>query len=496
MSARQENLENVISKVGSVFEAGLSGINNTIEWQLRRKSEGDVNDECGKGKVMEALNRLHAEIIGTQGLCQSLSSQFSEWRQNETEALRTSRDSRQEELARKLEQRNNTLEDREVDLRGLMNAFSSKMSQVWGKLTGNRDNANDALQETIDQLQERFDASLMRERTWSAQNLGQTEAAVHELKEHVKSLIQAEHGAIEAPGLRDAEKLRLMLRQEKGTVARLTKNIQKLEKEAALMTGLRERWTRDLRLIDSLRSQLSAIQQRMPRVEGMAAKLDNIGRLNAFIHSTASYPSDEKKWIQGELKSRNTDEDAASQAAESSQGEGEASQSAMTETDADNDPTVSRYEFASRRVMVCSPAPELDPPSPPLSIEQEQIRRREGAKPRPILRVTTAPTENARAREVEELGISFSYSQYNRPVMAGSSKAAEEPASNAKRTPAVSMDDIHRIGKRFKSDSQESSPGDLTRPGKTSGTAQGRASAGTKGSRRVIRTYSRKPVEE
>ncbi|KAF4125629.1 hypothetical protein GMORB2_0873 [Geosmithia morbida] len=506
MATCQESLEQVISRVGSAFEDGLIGVNKTIEWQLDKKFEEGRKGEDGPKEVTESLSRLHAEMRGTRDLCENLRSQFSEWNQAEAEALRTTYISRQEELAQKLEQRGNTLEGRELNLQGLISTFTSKMSQVWGKIKGNKNDAKDALQETIYQVQERFEASLLRERAWSAQKLVQMEAAVLELRDHVRNLTQIERGSTETPAQQNVEKLHLMLQEERGTVARLTENIHSLEKEAKLMTGLRERWTRDLWLIDSLRSQLSAIRHRMPQVESMAAKLDSISLLNSFIHSTASYLSNEKKWIQGELTTRDNGSSSAGSSqlravheqTRSTDSKGPATEGSIPGVNTGCSVAAGPHGISTRRVTVCCPTLELDPPSPPLSVEQEQIKRREAAKPRPILRFTAKPSQSPKVSgpAAEELGASFSYSQYNRPVMVRSAQTGEDARSGRKRNPSVSMDDIHRIGKRFKPEPPENVPGDLTTPSiKTSETARGKHVDGIRGPRRIVHTYSRNLAE-
>lgn len=552
LAAGQDSLQSTVSTLGKVLEDELAGINSSVSWQVQHKLE-ETGHEDAISKVRESLDAVHLNLSELHGLCENLGSQFGSWVRVEAESRRHVSASREAELTWQLEQRQDTLADRETELRGLMDDLIARVDKVREDIARNQEGTKESLQQAMHQIKERFDTTLCREREWSTQKLEQTEAIIVALQNHTKNTIEAFEDGNEASGLKDTKDMGYMLQEAKRKVSGMTERIRILEEEASHTRELRERWNRDIHLIDSLRGQLSAIHQRMPRVESIAAKLEGIGRLNGLIHSTACYLQNEKRWIGEELLTssgsggvgNDTSANDATVISQDSNPEAEPEGALEANNDADRArPTLdnldsgvsantSSTDFASRKVMVYSPVLEFNSPSPPPSIEQEQVRRREGVRPRSILRFET---KLAKQPEAPQGDLPLSQNLYNRPVTSesstqgkgigsivdrirsafvpensgtktwkfptlaefgrsGQSEGTDCPGAGHKRTAPVSVDNIHKIGKRFKADTQDAHLGDL-RGSRGGGIgmekSQNQRKDKTLEPRRVKHTYSRK----
>lgn len=498
--------------------------------------------------MTDAVENLHQEFLKVQEACEEKGSRFSAKVRDERKALKAYHASRESELIRLLRDRENTLAEREQHLQIPIGDYADEIQQV-REIFMNHNEARDvALQTAVDQFQERLDIALGEEEEWSFQGTQETQAAISSLNKQMRTVKTAIIGSNELHG--SQEHLREELQKEKRNVIRLTEEFRKSE-QLVSADGLKERWTRDIQSIDELRTQLSAAYHRLPRVEGIASKLENIGRLNGVIRSTERYLSDEKKWVQGELEARSHSEKICtsvegpthclqhpyaqdsdqSNSASGSQSTTQSTLGRAKELENRTTESSSQDKFP-RKVTVLNPAMDFKSPSTPPSIEQEQQRRRGGTKPRPILRSTTGFEKQTHGSGEEAPSAPLNHSQYNRPLMAAwnstssgrmgsdvvgkirsgllstsqsekswafptvaefersSQICSQDSQVGEKRKPLVAVDNIHKIAKRFKVGSQETSPGDLKASVKTK-----EASTRATDMRLALRKYSRKTGE-
>lgn len=363
--------------------------------------------------IAESLKILQEEMSSTRDTCGHMGQQFRGWVSEEMGALRESHESREENLLQQFRDRFEALGTREQQLRILLEEYSSKLKHLQER---SPEEAKELVNQAANAFKMSLDATLLQEREWLAQRLHQNEMALSSLEDHVREPPTAAHP--------DIEDLQQDLEGERAAAIRLTKDIQRLSKEAALSTQLHKRWKQDIQQVDSLRAKLSAAHRRMPRIEGIAAKLDSINRLNGLIHSTTKYFAKEKSWITEELAATAGDETLKIQPSQTLE---------IEPVDHDNpnsaNPGGHRVDPVrdDRRVAVRSPWQDSDAPSPPPNVEQERHRRRDGAKPRPILRSSINATSSKVASadisqvtsKMESPALAANYSHYNHSVAPG-----------------------------------------------------------------------------
>ena len=553
--SRQDEFEHTVSAVGRGLEKELTVIKSAMSaywcWQQTTKE----NHDHAIDMATEKLGQVHADLVQTKELCQDKQGHLASC-VAELAALKEDRRSLEGLLTQQFKDRDDALLERERRLQDFFEGFAENVRQIQENSTNNNRLAEVALQAAIGQFRELLDAALRKEREWSARKLEQTQTAILSPLDRIKITETTIAGGPEHHAS-DINQLKRELQKEKASVLRLTEEVQKFKQMASEFSSLQDRWMRDIQQIDSLRAKLSAAHHRIPRVEGIAAKLENIGRLNGLIRSTASYLSTERRWVQDELASRSEDkhrlvgEEVLSHCLQHSQIKDTdetdfTSQSRSTTRGMSEVPVVpdgcavpesaiDSLEFSPRKVTVLNPAMDFKSPSPPPSIEQEQMRRREGKKPRSILRFMTDFDQQEDSPTVEALRLPLSHSQYNRPVMATpnptssggpNTKVVEQirssfvstshsepssafptvaefeqsgqlrsqgPQAGDKRRPPFAVDSIHSIAKRFKSASQATSPGDLRASVKSADIPA--RPARMPSHRPVRRTYSRKVDE-
>ena len=542
--------EDNMTSFGNGFMTELKSMKEATQWYIRQRID-EMGNNAINIRLAETLEKLHTELLGVKGIYEDQERRFVACIRDELDALKAEHGSREAEIKQQLSDRDNFLIDREQQLQFLIENYANFLRKLQEKFANNDKAGEEVLKAAVNQFQERLDTALSKERQLSAQSLHQTQITILSLKDHVESMKTVMLGSEELPGSPDVEQLRRELQIEKSNVLRLTEEVRKSAQVAAAAEGLQERWIRDIQGIDSLRAKLSAAHHRIPRVEGIAAKLESIARLNGLIHSTANYLSTEKRWIREELstrsqwKSLDNTEDMShrlqrSKAQDSEQQDSANGSQSTTKSDLEIPTDLENRakqnsvnnNFSPRKVTVLNPAMDFRSPSPPPSIKQEQMRRREGTKPRSILRCTPGFEKQTGVSGGEALSLPLNHSQYNRPVMATWSSTSsgsvhtevveqirsgllstnhfEQPWTfptvaeferssqrhkqgsqlNDKRKAPSPVEDIHNIAKRFKTGSQETSPGDLKASVKSTETSA--RSAGMPFHRPVLRTYSRK----
>ncbi|KAL6865776.1 hypothetical protein ACO1O0_001874 [Amphichorda felina] len=552
--SRQGLFENNVTSLGNGFMSELKSMKEDTQWYMRQRID-ETSNKAVNARVEETLGQLHRELMVFRGIYEDQGRHLLACIRNELDTLKAEHDSREAEIRQQLSDRDNFLTDREQQLQVLIEDYADFLRKFQEKFVSSDKAGDEVLKTAVSQFQERLDTALTKEREWSAQQLQKTQAIILSLQGQMEGMTTAMSGI---GGPRDSpsvEQLRRELQNEKSNVLRLTEEVHKSAQAVTATEGLRERWMRDIQGIDSLRAKLSAAHHRIPRVEGIAAKLESIARLNGLIHSTTNYLSTEKRWIQEELTARphaksvdvaeenrghhiqpsGTQEHEQQTSMNGSQYTAESNLEVSKHLETWDEPNASQDNFSPRKVTVLNPAMDFRSPSPPPSIEQEQMRRREGTKPRSILRSIPGFEKQTGLSGGEALSLPLNHSQYNRPVMATWNstssgnvfrevveqirsgllsannseqswgfptvakfeRSSQQPTQyaqlNDKRKAPVPVDNIHNIAKRFKSDSQETSPGDLKASVKSTETSA--KSTRVPLHRPALRTYSRKVGE-
>ncbi|CEJ91062.1 hypothetical protein VHEMI06800 [[Torrubiella] hemipterigena] len=164
---------------------------------------------------------------------------------------------------------------------------------------------------------------------------------------------------------RDSGSLHDELTSERSLTNRLKEKIEVLEREVRDGEDLKQKWKQDVQAIDDARCQLQNIQEKVTKTDEIAAKMDSMLRINSCIQATSDYLRTERTWVRKQLENRGV----------------------SATTTASSNEELGRKSLA-RKVVLASPI-NIMPRSDCVTVEQEQKQRREGAKPKPILRQQT-----------------------------------------------------------------------------------------------------------
>lgn len=382
MAARlQLGLGEIASQVHTEMQSGLH-----VEYDIREEAR----------KVTEVCEAISIDVRKSHEVFEKIEEHFSSHSVSK-EQVQALRDSQHAVFVQQLRERQSHITTLEQQIHLLREDYLENISGMMNKMQNNDQAMEERLHVLGAELRSRLDDGFKRERLRSEKTL----QASDEIKNVLEVQVQEARQKLQELGTTSKLMIEQNSQQEHEESKILLQKVQQFEQEAAGTHQLRERWTKDIQAIDALRSQLTSIFEKVPDLIDFETKLEQIGSINSHIHSTASYLAAERLWVQNQLKPQEDMVDPERPMAMRSLATG------MTK--------ICIQEQARRKVTVQSPA--MNSPSPPPSIEQEQLRRRETIKPRSILKTTATSTVEAAGPTENFLRVSQNHSQYNRPVM-------------------------------------------------------------------------------
>ncbi|KAK5995137.1 hypothetical protein PT974_03532 [Cladobotryum mycophilum] len=328
------------------------------------------------------------------------------------------------DLESQLEERSERIRNLERQLELVCENYAAKIATVTNTTIRDGEATRNSVQSSIMELRSLLDEGFKAEKQVTEKMLRQNEdttsALMVELQAAKDQLAYlAENQRHNSTEIRTSQK---GLDRDQEVVANLKLRISELEHESKTSMELRQRWIRDIRMMDPLRTKLKALQERLPLMEGLGMKLDEIVQMNASAQSASSYLATEKDWIRQQLEAK-TDSQNNEGTALVSYSNGETLFASNPEASnlpghmAEDSNTESytsslEEEVASRKVVVHSPIHREDSPVPP-SVQQEQKRRRELIQLRSILKHHVPSKRESTNLESDSLQLSIRTNQYH-----------------------------------------------------------------------------------
>ncbi|UKZ76581.1 hypothetical protein TrVFT333_004288 [Trichoderma virens FT-333] len=258
--------------------------------------------------------------------------------------------------------------------------FMKKAEAMISEALNNRKETIDVVRSATDELRATLEQGFGQEREMTAQMLQGNENVLKALTaysdEQKQLATQTDHKSSE---------LQATLESEREAAAELGRKIQELEQKSQETENLRDRWLKDVEMINKVRSQIKAIEMRIPQVENYDKKLDRIVEISRSIQSSASYLATEEEWVQLELAGIIPKPDASEPVASCEITTAPLPHFVESNVVAEQQASI-KEDAISRKVTVHSPDPGEVSPSPPLTVIQEQKRRREVTQLRSILK--------------------------------------------------------------------------------------------------------------
>lgn len=390
--------------------------------------ESDIQHQ----NLSEHLDGISTSLSSHEETCQQARQELAEWVQSQPKIREDVVSTFDRQVTELLQNRESAIKDLEERLQQTSDENQSKLDIVMEAVLRGDEKSKQLLDSTIESIRQTLDDHFEGERARSERDLGHSEAVRNAIKAELKDIKEQ----LSVADSEDAESqlLQETLIEERKKASALQERLGKLEGEAERSEDLRKRWHRDIQAIDSLKATLKVLAGRVPSVESLEHRFNNMARINQIMGSTATYLMTEHSWVSQQLQARTnlqetgavTEQALTAEAHQEEPIERQEKNADMEEcqsTIKDDQPVLvglwdpvkisSSQELNQRRVVVRSPAGDVAyGPAP--SIEQEQRKRREAATPRSILRPTGTSSQNSQS----SANTSTSHTQYNRPVMA------------------------------------------------------------------------------
>ncbi|KAI9151703.1 hypothetical protein HJFPF1_08912 [Paramyrothecium foliicola] len=455
---KQEDTAQLVNDIRVDMSSGFESLGERICSELAQnpmtaESEPGRDEQLGSfvDKVLEDMRATRADY----GRLQQALEARTQCEQKQSEVQHVERN----DLILQVQQRESRISDLENQLQLATEDYARQVEGMRVTIQDNDETSKKQLRALAEELRRGLEGGIQKEKELFERTLRESEAA----KERLEADLQQAKEQLESYPPENTNVLRVSLQHEQESAARLTQRVLDLEKESESRRELGARWQQDINAIENLRTKLTAAFERVPGLESFGAQLNRIAEMNNYITSTATFMRSEGSWIQeqlqvqlperaqsnaGETTSMNTkaveavnNQNNASVEAKPRSSESFRSQIAKQVYGIES--TISVDDLARRRVVVQSPCIDANTPSPPLSIEQEQRRRREGARTRPILKPLGVQALGLTESQESVLRVAHHHSQYNRPVIGGISKAASQKGSRV--LPVAATDGNHKV---------------------------------------------------
>lgn len=287
LNSKQTATEKIMMTHGKSFVTQLEWIQTAVESVIQRMNQVDhTNIRQG---VDEGMHRINSTVSQAHQACVDMGHRLDALGASMREALRAGASAREGELQKQVDAQNAVLGERDHQLQVLSDDFAAKFQLV-----------EEQIQNALTEIQQHLESH--KEKEAFEQKLNESD----EVNKNI--LIQLEEAKSMLSECRAAraidDETANQLVEERLTVSKLNEKIRQLEKEASMVRELEIKCQTNKSSLETLQTQVAAALQKFPRVETMAAKLDNIGRTNSILHRTDQFLLEQKAWVQQELAER------------------------------------------------------------------------------------------------------------------------------------------------------------------------------------------------
>lgn len=442
MSA-QSQAKGSISKLRTDVTTELEGIKKAINGQKSELSLGRETQTNMRCEIRESLENLGSVMKGAQQGCESAGLQMTESFDRQTKKQENILAFLQTEVTRQFKEREEQITERESKIFDLQqklqlstDAYASRVTSMGNSISNSNEVANKQLQDALSAIHDTLEKGFEKEKSDIERSLSQSEEQCATLQAQVEEEKRKLAVVRNTLTNTDNSQLRQSLVDERQAVISLTAKLTQYELAAKESSQLHDRWLRDIQAIDVLRGQLKHVTERLPHVNALGGQLQDMVTMNNMMRTTAGYLNDERRWVQEQLKSK---VQSVASTIPAPPAIIKLSQTELGDLSA-HMPTSSHREVVStepraqkedllpkpesqdsqandqRKVHVYSPAVGIRSPSPAMTIQEEQQRRREGITPRSILKSSQSSSQEAFNEDLPPK-IPPNQSQYNRPVM-------------------------------------------------------------------------------
>ncbi|KAG5974614.1 hypothetical protein E4U56_004424 [Claviceps arundinis] len=394
--------------------------------------------------LSNAFECIRDGVAGTREVCDDLGQSLESWFSEERRSMSEEQSLWKEDVVSQLTQREKTIDDLKTVCDNAAQMHSTRFEQL-SKSLATKEEGKQLAQAMMEEFRFVLDHELCRDKAKAEHDSKQTQCTLANLESQIRTVI--DHFEREKTGGSDAE--------SRGSNASSKHMIQDLQAEAKATADLRHRWHSDVKLIDSMRSNLERVQSLMPYIDQCHGMMDSVTRVEDMIEHTSKYIDQEHRWVRHQLQEQALARD-----------DNMAATSDAMRLRPDDDPQAhddiagvgsvhaSIQETLRRRVHVHSPIEPFLPANAP-SIEQEKKRRRDAIKVPSILKIIGQPS----SQETIVMGDECNKTETELGPVHEYRKKNAQSGSSAEETTRI----IHEIGSSFITEKPVRSAFDLPR---------------------------------
>ncbi|RDA93867.1 hypothetical protein CP533_4531 [Ophiocordyceps camponoti-saundersi (nom. inval.)] len=406
LATNQGRMEGTLLNLRDGCGIQVQKIREYLEYQNDEVLNGQRDVEKVRREFRSSLDSLQSEVKAARESCQEIKQAVEDGTQTELVRRQEEMLTRQADLDAKLVERDERVDQIEHQLRSLSQTYSKEIVALTEFPSCGEEKLQSKLDEVVAEFRGGLEKGFLQEKSRSEEHLRQNQTAMAALEGQLRAVVDqlavARSSKSSADDIEDSH---------------LEEQRQNLEKKTNAAEALRGRWQQDMKTVDSLRAKLQELQRRVPQMEKLESTLSKMTQMNEILHSTAQYLTREQNWARQQIDEVADEDNGRDGALASDEWQPPGTQAdahftcqvLTVEREVTEDAQQGETCF-KRKVTVYSPAGTVVSPSPPPSVEQEQVRRRGAAQPRSILKLSTMPSLEAGRTEEQK------QSQQNRPM--------------------------------------------------------------------------------
>ncbi|KAK4077139.1 uncharacterized protein Triagg1_4106 [Trichoderma aggressivum f. europaeum] len=384
LESGQSNVSEAISQLGGSVGQDLDRFKGEASRIVKALEQDEKGTSARFRELSDHIQNFDCSLKNAVGSCENIGQKFDVLAGNGQSNQRETINMLQG-ILQQMSAHENKSNETDRQRQHAYEQLAKKVEAMVSEAMKNGEDTIKPLNNAIANLRATLGQGLGQEREKMAQLLQANENVLNVLTTHI-----GEQKHITTQTDDKTSELQATLENEREMTAQLRNKIQAFEQKAEEAEILRNGWLKDIQTIDKMRSQLKAVAMRVSEVEDCDKKLDRVMEISGSIQSSASYLATEEEWVQLEITDRMPNPAVSEVVTSCEVNTTPLPLSAETNGAAETQPSI-KEDAMSRKVTVHSPDPGERSPSPPLTVMQEQKRRREVTQLKSILKSHALP---------------------------------------------------------------------------------------------------------
>lgn len=410
-----------VSDINNKCQSGLALIQGALLHISETQTDMQGYELKADQRVTNILNDIKADTSTTREMSKEINAQVEHLSAQKPPVHFETLQKLESDMKQHLNEQSHEITELNKSVQSAMSSHLLHAQNVSDKLTSSEDATHRKIQDAADDLRTVLEQGFITQGNVSdsaAEQVQMYRSTVERCLQHIgNQLDQVQRDICPRPQCHEPGNSNQEL------IFTLQEKIQAFENRDSESSELKSRWHGDIKLVDTLRSRLKKIQEHFAKFDTYNHQLDELSRLSGKLQSSSDYPARGKKWVDKKLntsseptvsrkatKIRDGNSAAGKLGKQNNELESHQEHSLKSRTSSENlqaDTALASSQdsvssASSKRVTVHSPK-KPNTPSPAVSIEQEQKRRRGSNPVRPILKSSSSSSQESVEQDGSEI---------------------------------------------------------------------------------------------